>query len=316
MLAALSDHLWQSLLCLLVATVFAALLRNAGALVRLWTWRVAALKFAVPFALFQIIGGWLGFPVMHASDPPPASLVSMIAELRPWLAPAQNHAWSGVPATALLALLLGVSAGWVLWILRELRVERALARWQAAHEQDEFEPQPRPVGFFRAATITLFVITTLLAPMIAGAVDDRRQRHGLLVANSLALRDAKVRLTVAPPGRGGRSRVFAARDGVRIRNVNVQELIALAFGVSPSAVMGDQFQSRDNGNPYDYWMVSPRYDLEISGAVLEPERFDAYALHHVITRLMAEKFGIEIHVNGDCQAPCGRWGSWSPPSAD
>ena len=36
MLAAITDHLWQSLLCLLAATVFTAVLRNAGAIVRLF----------------------------------------------------------------------------------------------------------------------------------------------------------------------------------------------------------------------------------------------------------------------------------------
>jgi hypothetical protein len=103
--------------------------------------------------------------------------------------------------------------------------------------------------------------------------------------------------------------VSATHDGVRLRNVNVQELIGIAFGVSAAAVMGDQVQSRDSDNPYDYWLISPRYDVRIDGPVLEPDRFDTYSLHLAITRLMAEKFGVEIHVNGACQSPCGRWGA-------
>jgi hypothetical protein len=311
MLAALSDHLWQSLLCLLSATVFAGLLRNAGAVVRLWLWRVTTLKFLVPFALLQVVGGWLGFPVMHASEPAPAALVALIADLRPLLAPAQGNHLPTEWVLATLGLLLPVCAAWSVWAWRQSRHERALSRWQAMHELDERVPQPRPVGFFRAASITLFVIAAMFAPMIAGAVEDRQQRHRLIVANSLALRDARISLKVAAPGRGGRSRVLASPHGVSVRNVSVQELIAIAYGVSPSAVMGDQVTSRDTTDPYDYWLISPRYDLQVTGPVLEPERFDTYSLHLAITRLMAEKFAIEIHVNGVCQAPCGRWGVWA-----
>jgi len=315
-MAALTDHLWQSLLCLQLATMFAALLLGSSATVRLWILRVTVIKFFVPFAFLQLVGGWLGFPVMHSSEPAPPALVALIAEIRPWLAPAQNHEWHGTPAISVLGLLLVVSAGWLFWLLRQLRIERALAAWQALREQDELDPQPRPVGFFRAATITLVVICIFFAPMIAGAVDDRQHRHALIVANASALRNAKVSLKIAAPGMGGRSRILVDAHGVRVRNANVQELIAIGFGVSASAVMGDQTTSRDTQNPYDYWMISPRYDLEIAGTVLEPDRFDSYALHLAMTRLMAEKFGIEIHVNGSCQAPCGRWGAWTPPTAD
>jgi len=311
MLAAVTDHLWQSLLCLLVATVFAALLHNAGAIVRLWIWRVTLVKFQVPFAFLWMVGDRLGFPVMHPSDAAPAPLIEWIAQLRPWVAPAQNGPWQGLPAVAVLALLLVVCAAWFVWVLRQWRHERALAQWQSLHEQDEPEAQPRPVGFFRAASITLFVICALGAPMIAGAVHDRQHRHRLMVVNSLSLRDADISLKIAAPGMGGRSRVIADRNGVRIRNASVQELIAIAFGVSPGAVMSNQFQSREAENPYDYWLISPRYDLVVTAPVLDPERFESYALHMAITRLMAEKFGIEIHVNGDCQHPCGRWGVWT-----
>jgi hypothetical protein len=118
-------------------------------------------------------------------------------------------------------------------------------------------------------------------------------------------------MKIAAPGMGTRSRVFADASGVLVRNANIQELIAIAYGVSRFAVMGNQMTSLDTENPYDYWLISPRYDVTIAGPVLEPESFEPYALHRVITRLLAEKHGIEINVNGKCQAPCGRWGTRS-----
>ena len=39
---------------------------------RLWMWRIAALKFALPFAMLVAIGEWLGFPVKYPDDPAPA----------------------------------------------------------------------------------------------------------------------------------------------------------------------------------------------------------------------------------------------------
>jgi hypothetical protein len=307
MAAALVDHLWQSLWCLVAVVVMAAALRGASAQVRVWLWRSAAAKFVVPFALLQSMGAWLGFPVMHASEPAPASLVALIQDLRPWLAPASNHELQGAPLLAAMLLLLGICGGWVAWILRQLRVESSLARWQAAHEFDESAPATRPVGFVRAAVITMFLILAVSAPTITGAVDDRQHRHELMLANARVLREAAYQIRVAPTGAGHRWRLHAAGHGVAVRNVSVQELIAIAFGVPPSAVMSNQTVSGEASDPYDYWMISPRYDLEITGSVLEPERFESYALHALITRVMAEKFGIEIHVNGRCQAPCGRW---------
>jgi hypothetical protein len=140
-MAAFTDHLWQSLLCLLVATVLVALLRNAGASVRLWILRITALKFLVPFALLQAVGGWIGFPVAHASEPAPASLVALIAELGPLLAPAQNQELSGTPAVAVTGLLSSISMGWLLWIARQLRVERRMSSRSSRGRSGSFAPR-------------------------------------------------------------------------------------------------------------------------------------------------------------------------------
>ena len=310
--ALLTDHLWQSLLWLLASAVFAALLGNAAAQVRLWLWRIAGMKFLLPFALLYALGDWLGFPVMHASMPAPPSLVASIADVRPWLSPAQTASLHGAAAFAVSALLLAISIAWSFWIVRQLRAEAALARWQSC--ADEIAPglHAQPVGFFRAALLSLFVLCALWAPTIAGAVNDRQRRHALMVQNAEALRNARVSMRVAAPGMGNRPRVTAEPGGVLIRNANIKELIAIAYGVSHFAVMGDQFTSRDTENPFDYWLISPRYDVQVTGPVIEPEDFAPYALHLVITRLLSEKHGIEIHVNGRCQPPCGRWATRKP----
>jgi hypothetical protein len=31
-------------------------------------------------------------------------------------------------------------------------------------------------------------------------------------------------------------------------------------------------------------------------------------LRQPLTKLLADEFGLEVYVNGDCQPPCGRWG--------
>jgi hypothetical protein len=312
MLAPLTDHLWQSLLCLLAAAVFSALSANTSAQVRLWIWRIACLKFLLPFALLQMLGNWLGFPVMHASIPAPPLLVALIADARPWLSPAQTASLHGGAALGVAALLLGISIAWNFWIVRQLRAEAALARWESLTDEGAPQLPAQPVGFFRAAVLSLFVLCALSAPVIAGAVNARQYRYALMVANSQALRDAGISMVIAAPGMGDRPRVIANADGVLIRNVNIQELIAIAYGVSHFAVMGNQMTSRHTDNPYDYWLISPRYDVRVTAAVAEPERFDAYALHLAITRLLSEKHGIEIHVNGKCQAPCGRWAARTP----
>lgn len=305
--AFVADHLWQSLLCLLVAAAFDLALRRASARVRLWLWRLAFAKFLAPFALLRLLGAWMGFPVRHASEAAPVFLVEWIEALRPWLAPVRIHALEGFPALAFLALLLVICGGWMLWMRRRLRVEHQLAHWEELHALDDPPPAIRPVGFVRAACLTLLAMAAVMAPAVTGAVEDRQRRHALIVANAEALRDAGYRIQVANTGQGARWRLRAHPAGVTLRNVTVQELIAIAYGVSSAAVMGNQAVSSDSPDPYDYWLLWPRYDLEIEGPVREPERFDAYSLHLLITRLMAERFGIEIHVNGRCQDPCGRW---------
>ena len=52
----------------------------------------------------------------------------------------------------------------------------------------------------------------------------------------------------------------------------------------------------------------PRYDVRVTRPVVEPEEFDPFALRARITRMLAERHGLEIYVNSKCQPPCGKYG--------
>lgn len=307
-MAALVDHLWQSWLCLVAIALLLQLLGRNPARVRLWLWSVAALKFIVPCSLVYAIGAWLGFPVDSPADPAPSWLITLIADLKPWLAPAQAVSLSGGAALAAGIFMIAVSVAWSRTVAQRWRFERALARREHLEEEANGEPSARPVGFFKAAAITSLALSLVAAALATGAVADRQRRYADINANLLALRNARLVMTEAAPGMGTRTRVFADEHGVSIRNANLQDLLALAFGVTPGAVFINQMISSDETDPRDFWMLSPRYDLRIEGPVREPARFEPYALHPLVTRLMADRFAVEIEVNGICQAPCGRQG--------
>jgi hypothetical protein len=80
-LAALVDHLWQSILTLAILAAGAALARANAAIVRLWIWRIAALKFVAPFSALFFIGACLGFPIKNADDTAPEFLTTPLASL-------------------------------------------------------------------------------------------------------------------------------------------------------------------------------------------------------------------------------------------
>ncbi len=307
-MAWLVDHLWQSWLCLLLIALALLFLRRNPARLRLWLWSVAALKFVVPFSLLYAIGTWLGFPVDRPSDPAPAWIIALIAELKPWLAPAQTVSLSGGAALAACGFMMAIRAAWSHAVVQRWRFERALARWESSEEETDGEPRARPVGFSKAAALTLLAQCIVAAALASGAVADRQRRHADMNANLQALRNAHLVMTVAAPGMGTRTRVIADDRGVSIRNANLQELVALAFDVTPGAVFINQMIPKGESDPRDFWMVSPRYDLRIEAPVREPARFEPYALHPLVTRLMAERFAVEIEVNGTCQVPCGRHG--------
>jgi hypothetical protein len=79
----------------------------------------------------------------------------------------------------------------------------------------------------------------------------------------------------------------------------------MVYGVKSYSVWNDQMYTVNEDGTVDSWMLSPRYDLRADAPIHEPGKFDAYALRRPVSKLLADRFGLEIYVNGDCQPPCG-----------
>jgi hypothetical protein len=288
------DHLWQS--CLFAGAMWglAALMRGNLAALRLWLWRSAALKFLLPFGLLFALGEWMGFPVRHSAIAPPVALVDAVTWGLPLASPAQMRSpsiyWLGAGAVLLLLAVGSLAA-------RIFREERH-ARWQRNDEQARIDihwsDRAPPPGFFKTALLTSVVILTLGAPLVAGAVTDRLWRQQVLVGDIRSLRSPGIEMVEADPHAGLRFRVVARRDAVSIQNINIQDLVALVYGI-------DQFEVFGGALP---WLASPRYDVKVSGTLRAPEAFDPYALRLPVTEYLADRFGVSIRVNGSCQEPC------------
>jgi hypothetical protein len=306
MFQGLVDHLWQSCCCCGVAWIFSAMTRGDAAAVRLWLWRIAAAKMLLPFSLLYALGAWLGFPSPHSADPAPPELVRLIGSLAPFVSPARALGWSGwtLAVTALAAL---ASAAGCAYALRAgLRAEGLQVIAEAARrERDIDDVQPRP-GFVPSAVMSAFVLCAVSLPMLAGAVHDRQQRLEWLAANSRALRDAPLLMVPAARGMGNRYRVEADANGVSVRNANIHDLVAIAYGVKRHAVITPQMYAgaESAGRSWLHW---PRYDIRVQASVPEPRDFDPYALRQNLTKALSEQFGLEIYLNGDCQPPCGNY---------
>ncbi len=77
MMAALTNHLWQSTAFAALAGLTAAALRRNRAHVRYGVWFVASCKFLIPFSLLVSIGGHLAWP--HSAMPSPIIAVPAVS---------------------------------------------------------------------------------------------------------------------------------------------------------------------------------------------------------------------------------------------
>lgn len=308
MFAALVDHLWQSVCVFFVLWLGVILARGVASSVRLWMWRIAALKFLIPFSVLFAIGGWLGFPVKHSEETVPDFVLAPLTAMKLWVAPAHTTNASMLALAACAGVLLLATATCV----RTIYARHEIERWRSASEALRRKRDPDDVapglGFVRGLLYTAVALIATSGPLLAGAVDDRLWRHELLLENSAALRDAQVVMKPAAPGMGSRVRVSADAHGVFIRNATIRDLAALAYGVNRFFVRGDHFYESGESD----WLIDARYDIAIAGAIREPNYFDTYALRRPVTRMLAQRHGLEIYVNSECQPPCGRYGVTMP----
>ncbi len=72
MIAAVTNHLWQSTLFAATAWLVAGALRRNAARIRCWVWIVASCKFLVPFSLLVMLGSHVPWGVRATRELPPA----------------------------------------------------------------------------------------------------------------------------------------------------------------------------------------------------------------------------------------------------
>lgn len=301
MLTGAADHLWQSLQFSGAACVLAWIARGNAAIVRLWLYRIAALKFLVPVHVLFALGFWHGFPVTFSSDPPPAQIVAAVEATAPWFRPAAFFGWTW----PLLLAALAASFGLLRWLARRRNEEEIHAHAERMRlERDPDDRQPG-LGFLKSALFTTATLVALAIPLTGGAIEGSLHRREVLIANALSLHGAPMRIRPAAAGMGGRFEIRAEDHGVLVRNATIRDLAALAYGVHPYFVRGNHFVASGQED----WLTGSRHDVFVTADIREPERFDSYALRRPLTKLLADEFGLEIYVNGDCQPPCGRWGT-------
>jgi beta-lactamase regulating signal transducer with metallopeptidase domain len=164
--------------------------------------------------------------------------------------------------------------------------------------------RPRALGAFKAAALSIATIAVAAGPLAAGAVDDAARRHVSLARNERLLDSAVI---YVQPARGiAAPDVGAEAQVVRVRNSSLRELVATAYDVRSWNVTG-------GGD----WLDSPRYEIraELPEPLADPDEFDPRALRGVVNKLLASRFDLEIHVNQQCQEPCGRESLSSTPDA-
>jgi bla regulator protein blaR1 len=133
MIAGFSNHLWQSTIFALAASLLAAALRRNGAHVRFWVWFAASSKFVVPFSLLTAIGHELGSLFALTLGTPPA-MPAVTAAMRQVAQPFPDRMLSTttVSGDGLTALLVFVwicgSVAIATTRLRQWRCIRALVR--------------------------------------------------------------------------------------------------------------------------------------------------------------------------------------------
>jgi len=155
---------------------------------------------------------------------------------------------------------------------------------------------PVSLGFVKAFALSTGTLFLAIAPLFAGAVDDAARRRAQVEHYARALWDAQFAVTPVRDDGGMHARLSAAGRELSIRNSSLRELVALAYGVE-----GRQISGRGE------WLDGDRYDIRLTlhEDLGDPGTFSPLALRTSVNKLLASRFNIEIHVNQQCQYPCG-----------
>jgi len=155
--------------------------------------------------------------------------------------------------------------------------------------------RPAAVGFAKGHALLLGALACAGIPLITGAADGALRRQAVLDVNSRELAAARFQVETAS-GVRSRPAVVVNANEVFIRDSTVRDMVALVYDLRSSQVQGEI-----------WWKDSVRYDVRLvtDQPVSNPESLDPSALRGVVTRLLAERFDLEIYVNQSCQEPCG-----------
>ena len=118
-------------------------------------------------------------------------------------------------------------------------------------------------------------------PLLAGAIQDRQQRLERLIGNSLVAARRAVSMAPAAPGMGTRYRVDADAHGVSIRNANIQDLVAIVYGVN--RYCGDHAADYSRRESASRTGCTRRDTTFASGPGARAGDFDPYALRQRLT---------------------------------
>jgi bla regulator protein blaR1 len=141
MIAALTNHLWQSTVFAVAAGLLALVLRKNQARVRYWLWLAASLKFLVPFNLLVRLGSHLAWHRTYTTPPAAFAIVQFGQPYAPI-----RHAFAATPVmpslipTLLFAVgLIGCAAVLLTWWARWRRTASIIHAAQPLTEGREVE---------------------------------------------------------------------------------------------------------------------------------------------------------------------------------